>query len=69
MLRLDGGEHGVDPAGLTIPLILDGGHPVQYFVCIVLLLCDAATEQKHYTYPYKLLHFFVFSCAKVYNFT
>jgi hypothetical protein len=57
-------SRGVDPAGLRPPLILDGRHPVQHLMGIVLLLCDAATEQKYYTYQYNLLHLFEF-CAKV----
>ena len=41
MFRLDGGEHGVDPACLTVALILDGGHAVQHFVGKVLRFCLA----------------------------
>jgi hypothetical protein len=32
MLRLDGGEHGVDPAGLALTLVLDGRHTIEHFM-------------------------------------
>jgi hypothetical protein len=45
MFRLDGGKHGIDPAGLALALVLDGGHAVEYLMGIVLrLLLNTATE-------------------------
>ena len=41
MLCLDGGEHGVDPACLTVALILHGGHAVQHLVRKVQRLIQA----------------------------
>ena len=47
MFRLDGGEHGVDPACLTVALILHGGHAVQHFVGKVQRLLLSAADEQH----------------------
>ena len=46
MFRLNGSEHGVDPTGLTLALILNGCHAVQHVVGKGVLLLTATGRKQ-----------------------